>query len=134
MTSMANTALWRRILLIAVVALTALIAVSSAAPQDAHAIMDPTTVLPNKVGWVKTAPVISCMALTPECMNAGHTAYRWTGYSWQRTRIAGGIDVYVYPYSSPWHWIWTQRTGWLAIPNSALETGYRCYGYACPVF
>ena len=134
MTAITNIATWRRILLVGVTALTALLAVSFAAPQEANAIMDPTIVPANKVGWVKTRPVVTCLAMIPECMNAGHTAYRWTGSGWQATRIGGGIDVYVYPYSSPWHWIWTQQTGWLAIQNSSLETGYSCYGYACPMF
>lgn len=132
--TIARHAVVRHLLLVGIVALVAMLAVSVTAPEHAHAIRNPNVVLTGQQGWVKTRPVMTCMAMTPECMNAGHTAYRWTGRSWVAVTLRGGIDVYVYPYQSPWHWIWTQRTGWLAIQNSALETGYHCTGIDCPVF
>lgn len=125
---------WRRLLLIGITTLVALLAVSFSAPEEAHAIRDPNIVLANHVGWVKTKPLIACMAIGLPCSNPTHQAWRWTGKTWQSVRIDDGIDVYVYPYSSPWHWVWTQQTGWLAIQNSSLESGYRCEGWACPVF
>ncbi len=132
-----SAATWRRILLIGITALVALLAVSFSAPQEAHAIRSPNLVLPSHVGWVyvKNEPRI-CPAIYPApayCSQPSTvTAYRWTGTLWQSLSLVGGTSVYVYPYSAPWHWVWTQRTGWLAIHNSYLDTGYRCTGYACP--
>lgn len=121
----------RRLLLIAIVALVAALAVSVSAPPEAHAIRNPNVVLSSHVGWVETKPFMSCLAIG---CPTGHGAWRWSGYAWQSTSIAGDSRVYAYPYSGPWHWIWTQRTGWLAIETSKLETGYSCIGYGCPVF
>ncbi len=127
-----STATWRRVLLVGITALIALLAVSFSAPDEAHAIRDPNIVLQSHVGWVETKPLMTCMAMG--CGTPAHQAWRWSGSAWQATTIGSGVDVYVYPYSAPWHWIWTQRTGWLAIQNSSLQTGYSCIGFNCPVF
>jgi hypothetical protein len=136
-----SVAAWRRMLLVGITALVALLAVSFTAPQDAHAFMDPTTVTSSHVGWVyvRETPQYRCGVLlyygNTRCGGSlGQTAWRWSGSSWSQTSIAGGTQVYAYPYSGAWHWIWTQRTGWLAIETSKLETGYRCSGYNCPLF
>ncbi len=130
-----SAATWRRMLLLGITTLIAMLAVSFSAPQDAHAIRDPTIVTSGQVGWVKTRSTIHCMAMTPGCLAPGtHQAWRWNGSSWQSARVLENTDVYVYPYSAPWHWIWTQQTGWLAIQNSALTTGYSCLGINCPIF
>ena len=139
MTILTSFAAWRRILLIGITALIALLAVSFSAPQDAHAIISPNIVRANHVGWVKVKDEPrACPAIYPApayCSQPSPVvAWRWNGVAWNQTSIAGGTDVYVYPYSSPWHWIWTQRTGWLAITNSSLDTGYSCIGFNCPVF
>lgn len=121
----------RRLLLIAITALVAALAVTMTAPREAHAFRNPNVVLPSHTGWVQTKPFMSCLAIG---CPTGHAAWRWTGYSWQGTSIAGDTRVYAHPYTGSWHWIWTQRTGWLAIQTSALDTGYSCTGYRCPVF
>ena len=127
----------RRMLLVGITALVALLAVSFSAPQDAHAIINPTTVTSQHTGWVYTRHVgVVCTMDYPSsyCSPSTHTAWRWSGYSWSRSSIGGSTQVYAYPYSGAWHWIWTQHSGWLAIETSKLETGYRCTGYRCPVF
>ena len=134
-----RVATWRRILLVGITALIALLAVSFSAPDEAHAFRDPTVVLQSHVGWVYTKNEARiCPAIYPApayCSQpASVAAWRWSGSAWQAASFRGGEQVYVYPYSAPWHWAWTQRTGWLAIHNSNLTTGYRCVGYACPVF
>lgn len=130
--TLTGVAVWRRIALVAVTMMIAVLALSAGAPQEAQAFRDPNTVLANHEGWVKTRPLASCLALS--CPVAMHQAYQWTGREWRSVWLNSGIDVYVYPYSSPWHWVWTRKSGWLAVPNSSLETGYHCFGYHCPVF
>lgn len=49
-------------------------------------------------------------------------AWRWTGTTWQQTSIRGG-SVYVYPYSKPWRWAWTQESGWVAVHDQRFVTG-----------
>ena len=128
-------------LLVGITALVALLAVSFTAPQEAHAIISPNAVTASHTGWVyvKEGPQLRCAALayygSTRCYSPSYqTAWRWSGSAWSQTSIAGGTQVYAYPYSGSWHWIWTQRTGWLAIETAKLETGYRCYGYSCPLF
>lgn len=132
--TISGAALLRRLLLVGITTLIAMLAVSFTAPDDAHAIRNPNVVLQSHVGWVETKPLIACMAIGLPCSNPTHQAWRWSGTQWQSVRIRGGVDVYVYPYSAPWHWVWTQNTGWLAIHNSSLDTGYSCTGFNCPVF
>jgi hypothetical protein len=121
----------RRVLMLMLTALIAALAVSFAAPREAQAIRDPSIVSASHVGWVQTrSSYVNCLA----CAARTYPAYRWSGGKWESARITAGIDVYVYPYSSPWHWIWTQRTGWLAVQNQYLTTGYSCLGIDCPVF
>lgn len=133
MTRSMRVTMLRHIILVGITALVALLAISFSAPE-AHAIRNPNVVLQSHVGWVETKPLVACLAIGLPCSNPTHQAWRWSGTQWQSVRIRGGVDVYVYPYSAPWHWAWTQDTGWLAIQNSSLQTGYSCTGYACPVF
>ncbi|MCW2922740.1 MAG: hypothetical protein JWM98_144 [Thermoleophilia bacterium] len=134
MTSLTSVATWRRTLLVGITALIALLAVSYSAPTEAHAIMDPTVVSANMApGWVYVRDRSNyevCGFVGP----CGKQAWRWTGSTWQSTKIAWGSQVYYYPYTGSWAWIWTQGTGWLAVQRSDLSTGYHCQGYACPVF
>jgi hypothetical protein len=136
---MTSQALWRRILLVAITALVAALAVSFSKPADAHAFVDPSIVRVNYVGWGEvrsdSTPARACPAIYPApsyCYNriSFKTAYRWTGRSWVPQSIAGGTQVYIYPYTGSWAWIWTQRTGWLAIQRGELSTGQRCPTYA----
>ena len=129
--TVSSVAMWRRILLVAITALVGALAVSVSAPQDAEAFVNPATVFPSTKGWVltKSEPRI-CPAIYPApayCSKPSPvTAYRWSGSSWSRTSLAGGIWVYAWPYADGWHWAWTQRTGWLAVRTSDLTTGRTC--------
>ena len=129
-------ALVRRALLASLALLVALLALSFRA-EPAHAIMDPTTVTSGHVGWVlvRSTPQY-CDAIYPStCSTTGtRKVWRWGGSAWTAYTIRGGTSVYAYPYSGSFHWIWTQRTGWLAIQSADLDTGYRCTGANCPVF
>ncbi|MCW2928288.1 MAG: hypothetical protein JWM86_2256 [Thermoleophilia bacterium] len=125
--------LWRRILLVGLTALIASMALSFSAPQEAQAFRNPNVVLPSHQGWVQVRArgnYDTCGIVGP----CGVGAYRWSGTQWNATKIGWGTQVYAYPYSGDWMWIWTQRTGWLAIQRGDLETGYSCQGYYCPVF
>ena len=138
--ALTSHATWRRILLVGVTALVGLLAVSFSAPQEAQAFRNPTTVLPSHIGWiyVRSTGQVVCPAIYPVpayCNNPQSvTAWRWDGALWSNAALAGGEQIYAYPYTGAWHWAWTQRTGWLAVQTAQLETGYRCTGYACPVF
>ena len=126
----------RRALVIAAATLIAAIAVSFSAPSEAHAFRDPTVVLPSHTGWVYTRrqPTFCSASYPARCSQSPISAWRWTGYSWTSSSLAGGTQVYAYPYSGEWHWVWTQRTGWLAVKTSVLDTGYRCTGPNCALF
>lgn len=114
---------WRRLLLLAVMALTASLAVSFTAPQQAHAITSSRIVPSSLVGWVSVRENRICSADFPAsiCGSTSHMAWRWSGSAWSAVSIAGGTHVFAYPYAGTWHWIWTQRTGWLAIQTHNLE-------------
>ncbi len=93
---------------------------------------------PSYIGWA-TLSFRGCiapgMAMTADCRGAD--AYRWTGASWQYyglnecSRIG---QVYVYPYAAGWSWIWTQRTGWLAVRSNLVlvSSGYLVGGATTP--
>jgi hypothetical protein len=122
---------WRRVLMVAITALIAALAVSFSAPGDARAFMDPSVVRSGTTGWVQVRhQAVACPAIypTPAWCSQGRsiTAWRWSGSSWSQSSLAGGTQVYAYPYSAPWHWVWTQRTGWLAVKSSDLTTGRTC--------
>jgi hypothetical protein len=132
MTSSRAVVAWRRALLTGMTALIALLAFSFGSPSDAHA-MDPgsvytnprysasTVVSANHTGWVDVKGG----------SYSSEPAWFWTGRSWVQVRIPGGTHAWAVPYSRPYHWIWTQRTGWLAIQTSSLER--HCgYGWAVP--
>jgi hypothetical protein len=132
-----GSAAWRRLLLATITALIALLAVSASAPGRAEAFMDPNIVTVDFVGWVHVREYVGICATSnpPRCTDSSTVqAWRWTGTRWSATRIGENASVYAYPYSGSWEWIWTQRTGWLAIQRSSLTRGYSCTGYACPVF
>jgi hypothetical protein len=139
MSTMSDVALWRRLLLVAIVALVGALVAAFTAPTEAHAIRDPTVVLSAHKGWVyvRDEPR-ACPMIYPTpayCYEPSRVAtWQWTSSGWRSSTIAGGTSVYAWPYASGWHWIWTQRTGWLAIQTSKLTTGYSCTGWACPVF
>ncbi len=62
---------------------------------------------------------VGCGTYTPS-----FPAWRWTG-SWSGTSVWGGTQVYIYPYAVGWSWIWTQRTGWLAMQDKYVwVSGY----------
>lgn len=126
-----GTAMWRRVLLMSITALIAALALSFSAPNDAHAFMDPSVVRESTTGWVYVRDVpTACPAIFPvpaSCYRPRSiVAWQWTGRSWARSSLAAGTRVYAYPYSGSWHWVWTQRTGWLAVQRSDLTTGQTC--------
>lgn len=127
--ALTTVASWRRILLVALTALIAALAISFSAPSDANAFVDSSAVFASTKGWVlvRSTPV-ACPAIYPStCATGGTaTAWRWANGAWSQTRIAGGTQVYAWPYTGSWHWIWTQPTGWLAIQTSTLDSGNRC--------
>jgi len=133
---------WRRSLLIALATLVAVLAISSAAPDAARAdvlgFRNPNQVLASHTGWVyvRTAAPIGCATVYPSTCtdNANSVQTWWWSNQWNNYRIPRGTQVYAYPYTGQFHWIWTQYTGWLAIRTSNLDTGYSCTGRTCPMF
>ena len=122
----------RRTILLGLAILVALLASNAAAPATADAIMIDYRVPASHVGWVYTASDAPCVGLFAACpVSRYHRAWRWSGSSWQQANIDKGVRVYVYPYSGTWHWIWTQRTGWLAIENAKLTRYQFACRYAC---
>ncbi len=128
-----RVALARRILLVAITALVAALAMNAAKPAEAQAFVDPSIVFSSYQGWgaVRDEPV-ACPAIYPQpayCSQPSTAvAYRWNAKSrsWSTLRIYGGTQVYIYPFSGDWMWIWTQRTDWLAIKRGSLTTGKSC--------
>jgi len=39
-----------------------------------------------------------------------------TGQAWSFRSLPSGTQVYLWPWSSDWEWVWTQDSGWLAVP------------------
>lgn len=86
----------------------------------------------NYIGWGYTRGLGIC----PEgalCIWAGEIqvpAWRWSG-AWTKTSVPTGTRVWIYPYATGWHWIWTPNTGWLAMTNSRLLLAVSpCWDYA----
>ena len=132
-TTLSSVAMWRRILLVAITALIGALAVSFSQPAKAEAFVNPSVVLPSTKGWVYVRgadAVRACPAVWPtprSCyVQPSKVAWRWDGASWNQVSIAAGTSVYAWPYASGWHWIWTERTGWLAIRSSDLDSGRTC--------
>lgn len=129
---------WRRTLLIVAAAVVAACALSTAVPERAQATIVPITptVQSSFEGWAQvwgTTTMCPISINLGPCQYAGRDAYRWTGYSWARTTLAHNTMVYAYPYGSGWHWVWTERTGWLAVRTAYVHTlpcsdgTYRCF-------
>lgn len=130
----------RRLLLVGSLALIALLAASFVRTERADAAPGIAPLVSNSVtsnyqGWAYVHVRSSrdtCGTVGP----CGRQAWRWNGATWTGTFIGWETQVYVYPYSAPWSWVWTQRTGWLAIRTSDLqlrlpqanrcEPAYRC--------
>lgn len=93
----------------------------------------PSTDFPGATGWYGFAGSRSCASSPliapdqPVCMmGIGRVpAWRLQNGAWLRTTLAPGTRTYVHPYAGAWRWVWTQRTGWLAINASALELTWR---------
>lgn len=131
MTGTIGIVVWRRLLLVAITTLVATLAVSFSSPREAQALVDPSMIFPGTTGWVQVrSRAVACPAIYPTpawCSRASSVAsWEWTGSSWTRRNLAAGTRVYAYPYSAPWHWVWHQRTGWLAVRTSDLTTGRTC--------
>jgi hypothetical protein len=129
---------WRRLATIAALA-GAVFATTATLAAPAHALGRPVydygctfaSERPQYVGWAKLSfrgCVSPGSAQTMDCK--GDLAWRWTGRAWQQHPInecSGGLGaVYVYPYAAGWSWIWTQRTGWLAVRSNlvVVSEGY----------
>ena len=69
-------------------------------------------------------PGMACAAI----YHSSTTAWRWTGSSWSKTSIADRTQVYIHPYASGWSWVWTSRTGWLAVQSGSA--GFNAYAGA----
>lgn len=121
---------WRRITLVATIAAAALgMAAALAAPAYADVrgphVCTTAADAPNHVGWGMLGLrgcIAPGMAATTECRSAA--AYRWTGASWVNVGVnecSGSREVYVYPYTTGWSWIWTQHAGWLAIRSHLVQ-------------
>lgn len=51
--------------------------------------------------------------------------------TWQSTRLAGGTNVYIWPFADGWRWVstdtdgwrwvWTDTDGWLAVKAVAVS-------------
>ena len=126
-----HTGIWRGAALLAVVMATVL-AMALGAPSRAQAASASagscTTAVqrPAFQGWAvllfRGCPVAGAPQ-TADCR--GLTAYRWGGAAWQRVDLNecnyAFPTVYAYPFGSGWSWIWTQRTGWLAVGSHAVQ-------------
>ena len=124
---MARSTTWRRLatitaLAVACVASTATLAAPAHAlsplPYDGCIYASQRT---SFVGWADL-DYRGCLpdgaATTADCKSL--SAWRWTGRTWQAQALYDcydGTQVYAYPYAAGWTWIWTQRTGWLAIQS-----------------
>jgi hypothetical protein len=135
MTALLTTrvAILRRVILLGLAIIVAMMA-NAAAPATADAFVVDNTVSASYSGWVyvKEPPAYRC-GISFRCGTTStyQTAWRWSGTAWSQSSVSGGTQVYAYPYSGAWHWIWTQRTGWLAIETNKLERmSYSC-SYWC---
>ena len=66
-------------------------------------------------GWVQLVDPCPAGMVGVTCTPGSAAAWRWNGYSWSQQHIMRDQMVYVAPFSGQWRWVWTQRTGWLAI-------------------
>lgn len=76
---------------------------------------------PSHIGWVylnlNYCPSgMACAAVYRATM----PAWSWTGSAWRGSSVAQGW-VYVYPYTGGWRWVWTQRSGWVAVNSGRFE-------------
>jgi hypothetical protein len=77
-------------------------------------------------GWAYVAG-FTCPpgAMCPAIAEISIVAWRWTGSQWVQASLNVNEQVYAWPYVGTWHWAWTQRTGWVAVPTDKLYTkGY----------
>jgi hypothetical protein len=139
---------WRRITVVATITAAAVaLAAMLATPAHATVRFAPapyqcTTAAdePNFIGWATISHrgcIAPGMATTTECRSSA--AYRWTGTAWRNVGLSecgGPRQVYVYPYTSGWSWVWSQQTGWLAVQSHLVHVrvGYggcaACYAVA----
>jgi len=140
-TSSLRAANWRRVLLVGITALIALLAISFAAPAESRAnheyeygSHDPSRVYYYSSGYayVKGGFVAGTVCTVIDC-NANAKAYRWVGNygnnnGWTEVSLPKGMQVEVQPYSVQYDYgyVWV-RVGyeWLLIRTNQLETGYR---------
>ena len=117
----------RQLPLILVASLLAILATGASVVSSAEA-----AVPASFTGWATVDQSFRCMAALPHCTDPHYPAWRWTGTTWQSTTVRHGTSAYVYPYAGSWHWIWTQRTGWLAIDDAyVMQSQIRCAAAFC---
>lgn len=121
---------WRWIATVATLALALVSITATFGPTTANAtVLYPVGTCvtarenPHFIGWARLTyrGCPSGLAQTADCK--AMTAYRWTGRAWSVVVLneCNGVGaVYVYPYAAGWSWIWTQRTGWLAVQSHAV--------------
>lgn len=54
------------------------------------------------------------------------TSWKWSGSTWSSGTLETfipGAQVYVYPYSGGWRWVWTRDSGWRVM--DARDLGFR---------
>ena len=85
-------------------------------------------------GWAHVDVGLYCGGMNPgqdyiDSLRAPRPAWRWTGSAWTRASLATSTQVYVWPYATGWSWVWTQRTGWLAMQDEHLVINprFNCY-------
>lgn len=81
-------------------------------------------------------PMYSCPP-EPDLNPTFVQAWRWTGTTWvsgesypmlnsEKTYgFRPGARVYSAPFSAGWRWVWTEGTGWLAVPEKNVAFRWR---------
>ncbi|MCW2924644.1 MAG: hypothetical protein JWM98_2048 [Thermoleophilia bacterium] len=92
----------------------------------------PATAYPNQVGpyaWVGNPGTCGIEPYrgylgnqpTAQCfVSPRYTGWSWTNGAWKSVTLAGGTTGYLYPYAGApaWRWVYTPRTGWVAVQAS----------------
>jgi hypothetical protein len=98
----------------------------------------PLTSIPTVYkGWAHVSRNRNCGGIDrsydPD-FSAPRPAWRWTGTRWTAVSLDQATAIYVWPYATNWSWVWTQRTGWLALQDQyvVINPSYVC-NFAYPL-
>lgn len=66
----------------------------------------------------------SCLAIGAGCDNA-YQGWRWDSNRWVAASVPAG-DVYVWPFSKDWSWVWSRSSGWVALRSYSPQIRMSC--------